>query len=470
MGLFNKKELTRIQELEQENQDKRAKIEKLEEENKSIKNMLDSFDGREAFEIKQETKKMIEALAKSREELNIINQEIKDRSNKLGVIEDLEKLDDKLSQQKNELSAINAQIEDAKSNLFDINSDVELQDFGIYTPKYNCMDSNEYSEKIKICRKKQKFMISNKSALSFFDGWTLDGSKTKGRAMNNDNMKMVLRAFNNECDSIIDKVKFNNIDKISKQIDKAADAIDKLNKRNRIAITSKYKQLKHEELDLVYEYRRKKQEEKEKLREQRAEERELAKLQKEIEEQRKRVEKEQMQYTKAKEQYLVQLSKCSREEKDGLIAKIKDIDVHLNEVDKNLKDIDYREANKRAGYVYIISNIGSFGKDIYKIGMTRRLDPQDRVDELGDASVPFTFDVHAMIFSDDAPTLETNLHKEFDNKKVNMVNSRKEFFHVTLEEIKEAVKKYNENIIEIKDTPDAEQYRETLLIRKQLDI
>ena len=151
------------------------------------------------------------------------------------------------------------------------------------------------------------------------------------------------------------------------------------------------------------------------------------------------------------------------------MAKINDIDLHLNEVDKNLKDIDYREANKRAGYVYIISNIGSFGKDIYKIGMTRRLDPQDRVDELGDASVPFAFDVHAMIFSDDAPTLENNLHKEFDDKKVNMVNGRKEFFHVTLEEIKEAVKKYNENIIEIKDTPDAEQYRESLLIRKKLE-
>ena len=101
--------------------------------------------------------------------------------------------------------------------------------------------------------------------------------------------------------------------------------------------------------------------------------------------------------------------------------------------------------------------------------MTRRLDPQDRVDELGDASVPFAFDVHAMIFSDDAPTLENNLHKEFDDKKVNMVNGRKEFFHVTLEEIKEAVKKYNENIIEIKDTPDAEQYRESLLIRKKLE-
>lgn len=420
MGLFNKKELSRINELEGEN--------------KKLKETLDSFGGMNRFELEQEDKKIQESI--------------------------------KLK--KSELDSINTKIVEAQSKLFDLNDDIDLQDFALYTPKYDCMDSNEYSEKIKACRQEQKYMIRNKMALAYSDNWTLDGSKAKGRAMNNDNMKMVLRAFNNECDSIIDKVKFNNIDKISKQIDKAADAIDKLNKRNKISITGKYKLLKHEELDLVYEYRRKKQEEKEKLREQRAEERELAKLQKEIEEQRKKIKKEQMQYTKAKEQYLEQLAKCSEDEKEGLLAKINDIDAHLNEVDKNLKNIDYREANKRAGYVYIISNIGSFGKDIYKIGMTRRLDPQDRVDELGDASVPFAFDVHAMIFSDDAPTLENNLHKEFDNKKVNMVNGRKEFFHVTLEEIKEAVKKYNENIIEIKDTPDAEQYRESLLIRKKL--
>ena len=113
----------------------------------------------------------------------------------------------------------------------------------------------------------------------------------------------------------------------------------------------------------------------------------------------------------------------------------------LNNIEEEIRKIDYREANQRAGYVYIISNIGSFGENIYKIGMTRRLEPMDRVDELGDASVPFAFDVHAMIFSDDAPALEAALHRAFDNKKVNMINTRREFFHVTLEEIEEVVKK-----------------------------
>ncbi len=121
----------------------------------------------------------------------------------------------------------------------------------------------------------------------------------------------------------------------------------------------------------------------------------------------------------------------------------------------------------KAGYVYIISNIGSFGKDIYKIGMTRRLDPQDRVDELGDASVPFKFDVHAMIFSDDAPALEAALHREFEDRKVNMINQRREFFHVTLDEIKEVVKRNYDKTVEFVDVPEAEQYRLSEKLRNE---
>ena len=143
------------------------------------------------------------------------------------------------------------------------------------------------------------------------------------------------------------------------------------------------------------------------------------------------------------------------------LLKKSEIESHLQHIDQEIKDIDYREANQKAGYVYIISNIGSFGEGIYKIGMTRRLDPQDRVDELGDASVPFKFDVHAMIFSDDAPALEAALHRAFDSRKVNMVNNRKEFFRVTLDEIEDVVKKSYDKTVEFTRLPQAEQYRET---------
>ena len=135
-----------------------------------------------------------------------------------------------------------------------------------------------------------------------------------------------------------------------------------------------------------------------------------------------------------------------------------------------LTDIDYRQANMRAGYVYIVSNIGSFGENVYKIGMTRRLDPQERIDELGGASVPFKFDVHAMIFSDDAPALEAALHRAFEDKKVNIVNQRREFFNVTLDEIKDVVKKNFDKTVEFIDIPDAEQYRVSIKMRNMKSI
>ena len=141
----------------------------------------------------------------------------------------------------------------------------------------------------------------------------------------------------------------------------------------------------------------------------------------------------------------------------------------VSKIDKNLADIDYREANQRVGYVYVISNIGSFGENIYKIGMTRRLNPQERVDELGNASVPFNFDVHAMIFSKDAPALENALHHAFDDRKVNMVNKRREFFNVSLDEIEKVVKENFDGSVEFEKTALAEQYRETLKIKQEIN-
>lgn len=151
-----------------------------------------------------------------------------------------------------------------------------------------------------------------------------------------------------------------------------------------------------------------------------------------------------------------------------MTEKLDEMQTQVSKIDKNLADIDYREANQRVGYVYVISNIGSFGENIYKIGMTRRLNPQERVDELGNASVPFNFDVHAMIFSKDAPALENALHHAFDDKKVNMVNKRREFFNVSLDEIEKVVKENFDGSVEFEKTALAEQYRESLKIKKEL--
>ena len=272
-----------------------------------------------------------------------------------------------------------------------------------------------------------------------------------------DMKKLFLRAFNSDCEDVISKVKYNNFDMSLKKIRQSANSIEKLGKSMSLQITQKYIDWKEEELTLAFEYQQKKQEEKEAQKAARAEMREAARLQKEIEAQRKKIEKEQTHYQTAYEKLLKQLEEDP--DNSDLLAKKSELENQLNDIDRAIKDIDYREANQRAGYVYIISNIGAFGENVYKIGMTRRLDPQDRVDELGDASVPFNFDVHAMIFSDDAPALETALHKAFEDRKLNMVNTRREFFNVTLDEIKEVVKENFDKTVEFVDVPDAEQFR-----------
>ena len=356
-----------------------------------------------------------------------------------------------------EYRELNEKINNLKNQIIVFEDTLLLQDYGLYTPRYDFLNSEEYKLRLEKIRTEQKEMIKNDTAILGAKNWTVDGSKTKGSKMVSDMKKLFLRAFNSDCDDVINRVKYNNYEMSLKKIRSSAESIEKLGKTMGLMISSNYINSKIEELHLAFEYNLKKQEEKEQQKEIRAEMREQAKLQKEIEEQRKKLEKEQNHYETAYRKLQLQLQE--KPDDVDLINKKLEIEKHLQNVKKSLSDVDYREANHKAGYVYIISNIGSFGENIYKIGMTRRLEPQDRIDELGDASVPFNFDVHAMIFSDDAPALENALHKAFEHKKLNMVNHRREFFNVTLDEIKEVVKNNFDKTVEFIDFADAEQYR-----------
>lgn len=342
---------------------------------------------------------------------------------------------------------------------------ITFQEFGLYTPRYNFITSEEYKKELDYIRDAQKKLIKSDKAIIGATTWTVNGSKSKGNKMIADMKKLFLRAFNSDCEDVISKVKYNNFDMSLKKIHQSANSIERLGKSMSLKITPKYIDWKEEELTLAFEYQQKKQEEKEAQKAARAEMREAARLQKEIEAQRKKIEKEQTHYQTAYEKLLKQLEE--NPDNADLLTKKSELENQLNDIDKAIKDIDYREANQRAGYVYIISNIGAFGENVYKIGMTRRLDPQDRVDELGDASVPFNFDVHAMIFSDDAPALEAALHKAFEDRKLNMVNTRREFFNVTLDEIKEVVKKNFDKTVEFIDVPDAEQFRASQKMKRK---
>ena len=356
-------------------------------------------------------------------------------------------------------------------DIIELDDKILFQNFGVYQPQYNFATLDEYKDKLDYIRNQQKEMIKNHTAAVCNTAWKVQGSEKAGKKMIAENIQQALRNFNIECDLCISKVKFSNYDNSKERIFKAFELQNKLNATNDIHIVDEYYKLKIKELDLAFEYQKVKQEEKEELRRKREELREAEKVAREIEEKRKELEKEQEHYQnylkKINEQIEVEQSE---ERKQYLISKKEELDNNVHDVYLALEDLDYKEANQRAGYVYIISNIGAFGENIYKIGMTRRLEPEERIAELSGASVPFKFDIHAMIFSDDAPKLEAALHNHFADKKVNLVNGRKEFFNVTLEEIKQVVREHHDKTVDFVNIPDAEQYRESIMIRKNLHV
>lgn len=379
-----------------------------------------------------------------------------------------------LEQARQALAAVTAQREQEvqkldvlRAQLVQTEEELNLQSFGVYKPRYDLMRADEYRARLLEIRAQQKEMIKAKTAVTGLTNWTVNNNAAQGRKMVSDMQKLLLRAFNSECDDVIEHVRYSNLEASEKRITNSKDAISKLGTIMGISITPGYYRLKIEELYLAFEYQQKKQEEKEGQKEARARMREEAKLAKEIEEERKKLEKEQRHYQNALHKIEAQLAGASDADRADIEQKREELVQQLQKIDQAFKDVDYREANQRAGYVYIISNVGAFGENVYKIGMTRRLDPMERVDELGDASVPFDFDVHAMIFSDDAPKLEAALHNAFADRKLNFVNQRREFFRVTLDEIKAVVRANFDKTVEFVDFPAAEQYRQSLAMAGQ---
>jgi hypothetical protein len=415
-------------------------------------------------------KKEIEALRKQINELQgQLTPEQQEITLLRSQIEKLEKDKDDLTTSINEkrksASQLDNEIRNKQNEIIQLDDEILLQSFGLYKPKYDFMTADEYRAKLEKNRSKQKELIKNNTATSGNMNWTVNGSASQGKKMVKDMQKLLLRAFNSECDEVVSRVKYNNFDPSLKRITASYEAVSKLGVIMNVSIMRPYYELKIDELHLSFEYQQKKQEEKEAQKEARALMREEAKLLREIEEQRKKLEKENNHYISALSKINQQIENAPENEREALLSKKNDIENSLAGIETALKDMDYRQANQRAGYVYIISNIGAFGEDVYKIGMTRRLDPQERVDELGDASVPFNFDIHAMIFCDDAPALENALHKAFENKKLNWVNTRREFFSVSLNDIKKVVRENYDKTVEFIELAEAEQYRTSLKMK-----
>ena len=435
------KELDNIDEkLSQMEQDKKAELDQLE---------------------KEKTEEINKNLSDKQEELDNINTKLDEMEK-----EKTEEINNKLKNTKNELEETEKQLETTKKELIFYEDEATMQSFGLYQPRYDFIDSVSYKERLDTIRKQQKDMIKNKRAAICNTEWEVGGNKRKGQAMTNDNIKQIIRTFNIECDGIINKVTYKNIENSEKRIRKSFDQLNKLNKRVDVTLTTKYRDLKLEELYLAYEYKMKKEEEKEMLHEAREREKEEKKLQKELEREKKKFNKENNKINEELEQAKQELQNAHDEEKAKLEAEIAKLQETLKKNNEEIEKIDKYKETPGAGYVYIISNKGSFGEDVFKIGVTRRDNPEDRIRELSSASVPFKFDSHVFIFSDKAYDLESSLHERFDKVRVNKVNRRKEFFRISMDDVKRIVEENKGAVHSFVEHPDNEEYIDTLRIEK----
>lgn len=405
-------------------------------------------------------------IAQKNDEINQITEKANKEINQLKKdLDDLNAAYDHLRAKSENLANYEEQIAELKRNKNALQRDLEALEEEIVCQMIDISDyenitSEECKNKLSLLKNEINDLIKSGKTIEI-----TDSSKNKKELAAN--KKQILLCFISECTNIINNLTFKNVDAARGKIERSFTNINKIFSVDGLQLKNVILEKKLQELTIVYAYLVTKEQEREEQRAIREQMLEEEKVRREIEREKLKIEKEESQFKKEISKLMAYMQKASDIEKQLYIDKIKELEEKLSQLDNDKKNVLEREANTRAGFVYVISNIGSFGENIYKIGMTRRLEPLERVKELGDASVPFSFDVHAMIFSADAPALETALHTTFKNKAVNKVNPRKEFFNVSLEDIEKVVKENHNAVVTFTKVAEAAQYRESLKIAQE---
>ncbi|QRP49093.1 DUF4041 domain-containing protein [Amycolatopsis sp. FDAARGOS 1241] len=357
-----------------------------------------------------------------------------------------------------ETSAMNAEFTHLQTQLAALRSEVVetddarlMQEVGVYQYRHVLSDAEAYKAELERLKAAMKDMTRAKSAVEASSSFHYNNSLAQGRKFVGDLSKLMLRAYNAEAENCVRVLKAGNLASAVKRLETAVRTIEKLGVMASIRVNPAYHAMRIRELELTADYLAKKQQEKEDERARRAALREEQKALQEYRREQERLLKEQGHYRNA----------IAALRAKGDLEGAADLERKLAEIEAALSGIEERQANIRAGYVYVISNIGSFGPDVVKIGMTRRLEPMDRVRELGDASVPFRFDVHALFFSHDAVGIEQQLHAKLEARRLNRVNRRREYFRCTPAEVKALLHDLAGNLLDYRDEPEAFEYRQS---------
>jgi vacuolar-type H+-ATPase subunit I/STV1 len=369
----------------------------------------------------------------------------------LEVKEEISKLEESRRTLSDDLINLNKEISETKESLIKTQEIAMLQEVGVYQYSSVLETSEGYSDKIaEIQAKIKERNITNGGAITAAQGWTVNGSTSEGAKMIKEFSKLMLRAYNGEVDDALRTLKPYKVEAAVDRVNKVEISIEKLGKTMSIAIDDDYHALRVSEIKLTADYLAMKEDEKERQKEEKLRLKEEEKAQKEFEKEKEKLNKELSHHQAV----------LAKADETGNTQAAEEAKAKIAEVQNGISGVEERAANIRTGYVYVISNIGSFGEEVLKIGLTRRLNPEERIQELSDASVPFKFDTHAIIFSADAVSLEKQLHQELDAHRVNKVNGRKEFFRATPASVRELLTRLStEGLLSYKEEAEAPEWR-----------
>lgn len=356
------------------------------------------------------------------------------------------------------VAALKTRLQELQSQLIETSEVMLLQEVGIYRYSHPAESSAEYQAELEAINNSISVSVKSGLAVTTTKKWVINGSEKEGAKMVSDFGKLVLRAYNNEVDNVLRTLKPYSLDAAIARLEKLRTTIAKLGASMKLAVTDEYHALRVKELELTADYLAKVAEEKERERENRLRLREEEIVKRELEREREKLEKEKAHFEAAAQALIAR----------GDLQAAAQARANAADAQKAIEGVVERAANVRAGYVYVISNIGSLGDRVVKIGLTRRLEPMDRVRELGDASVPFCFDVHVLIFSDDAVGLEGALHKHFADRRLNLINIRREFFFATPHEVKEALLKLKGDLLSFVEAPEALEWHQSENTRRKV--
>ncbi|MFD2350302.1 DUF4041 domain-containing protein [Nonomuraea ferruginea] len=331
---------------------------------------------------------------------------------------------------------------------------VLLQEAGVYEYRHPLTDAVAYKERLTQVKARIKTLSKDGKAVLGSTNWQVNGSVAEGRRMVRDFSKLMLRAYNAEADNCVRTMRPYKLQSAVDRLEKAVEMIVKLGKTMSIHVSGDYHRLRVYELELTADYLAKQEEEKERTRAQREQQREEEAARREFEREKARLRKEELHYRSALSKLLA---------KGGMRPVRRNSRRSWRRLARRSATSRHAKPTSGLSYVYVISNVGAFGQDVVKIGMTRRLQPEDRVRELGDASVPFKFDTHALIFSDDAVGLEGRLHAALNDRRVNKVNLRREFFYATPADVRDLLQKIaGQHLLEYRDTPEALEWHQSI--------